>query len=229
MQKVRSLVVGAAALIATPLMGLPAWGDACPAFTPVIANDGFVQFAAGGGGFNTFCNVDGVTFSNVRVFTIGSVVVGGLSPFMQGNEFGLTLNVASNAVGNGVSADVLWTYSVTGNLLGDAFASFTGTISGTGTATLAEQLKDPITLNTIASLQLLQPNTSKTITFDPIAALFVSKDQQSFSGTAGSAMISEITNAFSLVPGPIMGAGLPGLVVAAFGLVGLGRRRRQQA
>jgi hypothetical protein len=222
-------LVGAAALIATPLMGLPAWADACPAFTPVIANNGFVQFAAGGGTFNTFCNVDGVTFSNVRVFTLGSVAVGGLSPFMLGNEFGLTLNFASNAVGTNLSSDVLWTYSVSGNLLNDAFASFTGTVSGTGTATLGEQLINPITQTTIGSIQLHQPNTSQTITFDPIANLFVSKDQQNFTGTLGSSMTSQMTNAFSLVPGPIMGAGLPGLVLAALGLVGLGRRRRQQA
>lgn len=220
-------LVGAAALIATPLMGLPAWGAACPAFTPVIANSGFMQFDAGGGVFNTFCNVDGVTFSNVRVFTLGNVAVGGLSPFMQGNEFGLQLNFASNAVGTNLSSDVLWTYSVSGNLLSDAFASFTGTISGTGAATLAEQLIDPTTQNTIGKITLLQPNTSQTITFDPIANLFVSKDQQNFSGTAGSSMTSVMVNAFSLVPGPIMGAGLPGLVLAALGLVGLGRRRRQ--
>jgi hypothetical protein len=42
-----------------------------------------------------------------------------------------------------------------------------------------------------------------------------------------SLRLSALTNAFSLVPGPVVGAGLPGLMVACDGLIGLARRRRR--
>jgi hypothetical protein len=58
----------------------------------------------------------------------------------------------------------------------------------------------------------------------------VSKDQQniSFAGTDGLVATSLLTNAFSVVPGPIAGAGLPGLVLALGGLIGLARSRRHR-
>jgi hypothetical protein len=62
MRRVSSVVGIAAALITMPLLGLPAWGAACPVSTPVIP-DVIVVFNTMTG--DTFCNVDGVTFSNV--------------------------------------------------------------------------------------------------------------------------------------------------------------------
>jgi len=39
--------------------------------------------------------------------------------------------------------------------------------------------------------------------------------------------ISSVEKQFSQVPGPVLGAGLPGLVAACGGLVALARRRRK--
>ncbi len=174
------------------------------------------------------CDVGPITFSNIQVTTVGLVDLGSFTVFNVGGEYGLTLNYASSAVGGNTNADVLWQYSVTGDpAIVDAFASLTGTITGTGSATLSEQLLDPITLTTLHSINLTGVNTSQTITFDPVLGFYVFKDQQNFSGADGSAFTSAMTNAFSVpVPAPLVGAGLPGIITACLGLWGLQRRRR---
>jgi hypothetical protein len=110
------------------------------------------------------------------------------------------------------------TYTASGlpSLLADAFAQLTGTKTGTGVATLSEQLLNAQN-QTVGSISLTAPNTSQTINFTPTKTLSVFKDQQNSSGTSGSAMTSLMTNAFSLAPAPIVGAGLPGLIAACGG------------
>jgi len=207
----------AAALFTAPLMGLPAL--AAPCTTDTVAD----YEALGSGG----CTVGGVTFSNFSVTTIGSVTLGDFSVFNQGGEMGLTLNYTATTTGDGTSADVLWTYNVSGNLLTDALASVTGGASGTGTIDVNEQLEDSTTFATIATLDLNNITTSgsTTATFSPTAGLYVSKDQADYAGSSGSSQTSALTNAFSLTATPIPGA-LPLFATGLAGLWGLRRKRK---
>jgi len=206
----------AAALMTTPLVGLPAWGAPCVS-APVA-----VYTAAG---FS--CNVDGVTFSNIAVNTTvsngGSVTLGNFTPVNPlPNEFGLLLNYTALAPAANSTADVSWSYNVTGTFINDAFLALAGNTTGSGQAQVSEVLSNGITLS-------LNAPGSTTATFAPVSSLFVMKDQIDFVGPGGGTSTSSaLTNAFSLVPAPIVGAGLPGLVAACGGLLALSRRHRRR-
>jgi hypothetical protein len=171
------------------------------------------------------CNVGPVTFSDFSVLTTtsgsGAVVLSDFSPFttmVDGvTEFGLHLSYASETGATpGSVADLAWTYNVSGvPSLTDAFATFAGTTTGTGTADLSEVLSNGV------SLTLHAPG-STTATFSPIGSLGVIKDQNDFAGSAGSADSSILGNAFSVmaVPEPstwaMMALGFAGLGFAGF-------------
>jgi hypothetical protein len=119
------------------------------------------------------------------------------------------------------AADFTWSYDVSGSpALVDALLQMVGQTSGTGLIGVTELLSNGVLLS-------LSGAGTTTATFAPIGSLHVIKDDFSFSGNNGFATQSALVNAFS-VPGPIVGAGLPGLVAACAGLLALARRRRQQ-
>jgi hypothetical protein len=214
----RSSLAVAAALITAPFMGLPAWGAPCvTAPVSVYTAPGFS------------CSVADKTFSNMVVTgtAVGnaSVTLNNITPFISGNEFGLQLNfleIAGPSPPPGAS-DIAWSYNVVSDVpMIDAFLQLAGNTFGTGLIAVNEELSNGV------SLSLSGPGTT-TATFPPISSLHVIKDKVDISGANGFATSSILVNAFSQVPGPIVGAGLPGLVAACGGLLALvARRRRRQ-
>jgi len=214
----RASLYGAAALSILPiLVGGQALAAPC-------ASASVATYTAAG--FS--CNVDGFTFSNIVVNTTvsngGSVVLGNFTPVNPApGEFGLLLNYTALAPSANATADITWTYNVSGSpTISDAYLAFAGNTTGSGQAQVSEVLSNGITLS-------LNAPGSTVREFSPIASLFVMKDQVDFVGAdGGSSTTSALTNAFSApVPGPLAGAGFPGLVSAA-GLIFLGRRRKSK-
>jgi hypothetical protein len=207
----------AAALITMPFMGLPAWGAACetaPVFTYTAA------------GFS--CSVGDKTFSDIVVTSTAtgnaSVTLNNISPFMSGNVFGLQLNFLELAGPSppAGSSDIGWSYNVVSEMpMIGAFLQLAGNTSGTGQIAVNEQLSNNV------SLSLNAPGTT-IATFAPTNSLHAIKDKVDISGAMGFATTSILVNAFAQVPGPIAGAGLPGLILASVGLLLLGWWRRHQ-
>jgi hypothetical protein len=218
----------AAALITTSLMGTSASAAPCSNIAPVLGGSNVAAFTALGA---TGCEVDGFNFSSIVVNFLtsggGTVTLGNIIPFQSivngVLESGLTLNYIANAGVAGAEADVALQYNVMGvggTLITDAFMSVAGNTTGTGQAQISEILSNGVTLS-------LNAPGSTTASFAPIASLAAIKDQADHANT-GTASSSVLTNAYSSVPGPIVGAGLPGLVVACGGLLALARRRHRR-
>jgi hypothetical protein len=241
MLKVRSLVGVAAALILMALGAQPAWAVGCTSNTPISpaltsADVGTTFNVTFGGALNlTSCDVGPMTFSDMflRATALSGDVTlqfASVTPFIGTGpltgEFGVELDFSADAKSANSTIDFVWGYNVTGNpFISDAYLALTCTLTGSGSCGTTETFpSNP----GIGPLQVTGSN-SNLIFFDPVNGLLQAR-KDSFSQTGesnGSSNFSIMINAYS-VPGPVVGAGLPGLVAACGGLIGLARRRRRQ-
>jgi hypothetical protein len=205
------------AVLATPFAAMPAMASSC-----FIGESAPASFSCS----ESSVTYQGLTFSNIVVTALvtgsGTIVLGGLTTTTAApGEYGLQLTyTAQTGATAGSQADVSLTYAVSGASIDDAYASFSGTVTGTGTQSLAETLSNGYTLS-------LNAAGAVSTTFSPISYLTAGKDQNDFSGSAGSATSSIMVNAYSLAATPIP-ATLPLLATGLLGLWGVSRKRRKK-
>jgi hypothetical protein len=240
MLKVRSLFGVAAALILMSLGAQPAWAVSCNSDTPITpsltsANVG-TQFNVTFSGGNSCVNGP-MTFSDmfVKATTLSGDVTlqfADVVPFIGtgalAGEFGVELDFAASAKSADSTIDFVWGYNVAGTpVIGDAYLQLTCTLSGSGSCGTTETFPNNPTIPSLSVNIPPGPNFAME-TFNPVTGQVAArKDSFSETGTTdGSSNFSIMINAYS-VPGPVAGAGLPGLVAACGGLIGLARRRRR--
>jgi len=209
----KSGTVSICALVAGSLLGVSLGGSSALAAACSIAPVSTYTAT----GFS--CSVGPVTFSNFSVTPSttgsGAVALSTFSPFTFDGTYGLNLSYSSSTGFSGGTSDVAWTYNVSGAPpLDDAYAALAGGVSGPSAAThLSEVLSNGMTLS------LLGAGTT-SVTFAPVSALHVIKDQHDLADSGSAAFSSIVGNGFSVVPEPSTWAmlllGFAGLAYAGF-------------
>ena len=170
----------------------------------VVLNSGNLFVETGAGATSLFLFNDALTGSSI---TNISATLGGNPVSITGGLSGAT-NINPSGTPPGVMADGA------GNFTARVFCTTTSSCNGASGADI-DDLHFDVTNATLAQLEILNDKGN----------LFVA---DILCGQTGCPAAPNNTGVIDAVPGPVLGAGLPGLVMACVGLVGLARRRRQK-
>jgi hypothetical protein len=175
---------------------------AIPGFSCTVGNETFSGFTYSQGAFNGMNGHSNVPASSV-----------GVGPATTTAGPGLGFNAFWNNTGT-TSADALLTFTVTATT--PSITGFALLLDGVfGSVLDVASLSNGVTLPSSDNLEHF------SAPFSPVASLVVTDDI----GVNPGGTISSVEKQF--VPGPIVGAGLPGLIAAGVGLLALVRRRRK--
>jgi hypothetical protein len=187
-------------------------------------------------GANFSCTVGDKTFSNFVYqpdgFTQVPATVVGVGPdsFFAG-LFGLAFNagwINDAPVGSPIlDAFIQFTVTAPAAIINDfhlALDGVFGTVNDRATLTPCTFVSTNCVPSGASILLSSSDNDAHSISFAPVQSLIVQDDIRVSPGGE----VSSVHKSFSQVPGPIVGAGLPGLVAACGGLIALARRRRRQ-
>ena len=213
MRRVSSVVGVAAALITTSFLGAPEAAAlpcgtttldvwlAIPGFSCTVGNETFSGFTYSQGAFNGMNGHSNVPASSV-----------GVGPSFLTAGPGIGFNAFWNNTGT-TSADAVLTFTVTAPAttpITDFHLLLDGVV---GSVLDVASLSNGVTVSS-------SDNLEHAATFAPVTSLLVIDDI----GVNPGGTIASVEKAFSQVPGPVVGAGLPGLIVAGAGLLGWWRR-----
>jgi hypothetical protein len=215
MRKLSSAVGVAATLMTTSFLGAFDMAAAAPCGMTTLDNWLVSGFS---------CTVGDETFSG---FTYQPGAFNGLNGHSNVPASSVGVGPAFTAAGPGVGFNAFWDNA--GTTSADALIAFTVTAPATTPITDFHLLLGGIlgSVLDVASLSngvtlASSNNLEQAVTFTPVTSLLVIDDI----GVNPGGTISVVEKQFSQVPGPVIGAGLPGLIAACGGLVALARRRR---
>jgi hypothetical protein len=217
MNKRRALVGVAAALITTSFLGAPDMAAAATCGTTTLNNWLVTGFS---------CTVGDKTFSNFSYNPDGLNVPAmnvGVGPDALTGLPGLVFN-ADWTNGTMANEDAFIQFTVTAPAatpINDFHLALDGVGGPVGAVTDGATLTLPG--GTLIATLSSSDNGLHSVTFAPVQSLVVQDDI----GVGPGGIVTSVHKSFSQVPGPIAGAGLPGLVAACGGLLALARRRRR--
>ena len=218
MHRVPSVVGVAAALITTSILVAPDTAAAASCGSTTLDNWLVSGFS---------CTVGDKTFSG---FTYQQDGFNGTNGHSNVPASSVGVGPAFTTAGPGIGFNAFWNNA--GTTSADALITFTVTAPATSPINDFHLLLDGVvgSVLDVASLSngvtvSSSDNLEHAATFAPVTSLLVIDDV----GVNPGGTISSVEKQFSQVPGPVVGAGLPGLVAACGGLLALARRRRKSA
>jgi hypothetical protein len=216
MRKLSSAVGIAAALMTTSFLGAPDMAAATTCGSTTLDNWLVSGFS---------CTVGDETFSG---FTYQPGAFNGMNGHSNVPASSVGVGPAFTTAGPGIGFNAFWNNA--GTTSADALIAFTVTAPATTPITDFHLLAAGVlgSVLDVASLSngvtlASSNNLEQAVTFTPVTSLLVIDDI----GVNPGGSISVVEKQFSQVPGPVVGAGLPGLIAACGGLLALARRRRK--